>query len=122
MNEELILALNRTSKYLWDSKLKAMGRQNGGNVFVCFLPDLGVVVDLSIQNFSRAPFLVFCAQQDDLPFMFSGIKYIRIPVKIDQIIEEFELATNEIEYTEKEHGYTYMQYLSTMKRRATYHK
>ena len=122
MNEELILALNRASKYLWDSKLKAMGRQNGGNVFVCFLPDLGVVVDLSIQNFSRAPFLVFCAQQDDLPFTFSGIKYIRIPVKIDQIIEEFELATKEIEYTEKEHGYTYMRYLSTMKRRATYHK
>lgn len=122
MNEEVILALNRASKYLWNSKLKAMGGQNEGNVFVCFLADLAVVVDLAIQNSSRAPFLVFCAQQGNLPFTFSGVKYIRIPVKIDQIIEEFELATKEMEYTEKVHGYTYMRYLSIMKRRVTYHK
>lgn len=122
MHEELASSVNRASNYLWDSKLKTMRGQNEGNVFVCFLADLGVVMDLAIQNSCRAPFLVFCAQQDDLPFTFSGIKYIRIPVKIDQIIEEFELATKEIEYTEKEHGYTYMRYLSTMKRRATYHK
>lgn len=126
MNDELTSSLKRASKYLWDDRLKVLGAQfdsdSGGNVIICWHDDLPQAIDQAIEHRLGVPFLVFHFQRDTLQFNgVQGIRYISIPVKIGEILKEFDIASEQVKYCEKIHGYSYTKYLVRMKELLTSH-
>jgi hypothetical protein len=120
MKEELVISLRRVSKYLWQDRLAVIGarsdRNLGGNVIICWHDDLPQAIDRAIEHRLRVPFLVFHFQRDAIEFnRVSGIRYIKIPVTVDEILREFEIALGEVQCSEEIHGYSYAKYLVRMK-------